>query len=82
MNLPTHADVLPGTWNFRDIGGMLTPDGPVRRGMVFRSADLAQLDPAGVDELEKLGVTDVFDLRGPAGDRPGRRGSGAGHRYR
>jgi len=65
MNLPTHADVLPGSWNFRDIGGVLTSDGPVRRGIVFRSANLAQLDPVGVENLQKLGVTDVFDLRGP-----------------
>ena len=28
--LPTHADALPGSWNFRDIGGVPTPDGPVR----------------------------------------------------
>jgi protein-tyrosine phosphatase len=65
MAVPTHADVIPGTWNFRDIGGILTPDGPVRHGQVYRSAVLAELDPAGLDALEKLGVTNVFDLRGP-----------------
>src|SRR6478672_11799648 len=64
MSLPNHADALSGTWNFRDIGGTPTPAGPVRRGIVFRSAGLAQLDPEGVAALEKLGVTDVFDLRG------------------
>jgi protein-tyrosine phosphatase len=64
MSLPNHADALPGTWNFRDIGGIPTPAGPVRHGIVFRSAALAQLDPAGVAALEKLGVTNVFDLRG------------------
>ena len=64
MSLPNHADALPGTWNFRDIGGTPTPAGPVRRGIVYRSASLAQLDPNGVAALEKLGVTDVFDLRG------------------
>ena len=64
MSLPNHADALSGTWNFRDIGGTPTPAGPVRRGIVFRSAVLAQLDPTGVAALEKLGVTDVFDLRG------------------
>lgn len=62
--IPTHADVLSGTWNFRDIGGTQTPDGPVRRGLVYRSAVLSGLDPAGQDALEKLGVTAVFDLRG------------------
>jgi protein-tyrosine phosphatase len=64
MSLPNHADVLPGTWNFRDIGGTPTPAGPVRSGIVYRSAALAQLDTTGVAVLEKLGVTDVFDLRG------------------
>lgn len=62
--IPTHADVLSGTWNFRDLGGTPTPDGPVRRGLVYRSAVLSGLDPAGQEALEKLGVTDVFDLRG------------------
>ncbi len=62
--IPTHADVLPGTWNFRDIGGTPTPDGPVRRGLVYRSAVLSGLNPSGQEALEKLGVTDVFDLRG------------------
>jgi protein-tyrosine phosphatase len=64
MSLPNHADAVSGTWNFRDIGGTATPAGPVRRGIVYRSAALAQLDPSGVAALEKLGVTDVFDLRG------------------
>jgi protein-tyrosine phosphatase len=62
--IPTHADVLSGTWNFRDIGGLPTPDGPVRRGLVYRAAVLSGLDPAGRQALVNLGVTDVFDLRG------------------
>ncbi|HEY4993290.1 MAG TPA: tyrosine-protein phosphatase [Nakamurella sp.] len=65
MSIPNHAGALPGTWNFRDIGGVPTPDGPIRRGVVFRSAVLSRLDPAGVRALESLGVTEVFDLRGP-----------------
>lgn len=64
MGIPEHADALPGTWNFRDIGGIATPDGAIRHGLVFRSAVLSQLTPAGQDVLEKLGVRDVFDLRG------------------
>ena len=66
MSIPNHAGALPGTWNFRDIGGIDTADGPIRRGVVFRSASLAGLDPSGVQTLENLGVTDVFDLRGHA----------------
>lgn len=62
--IPTHADVLSGTWNFRDIGGLPTQDGPVRHGLVYRAAVLSGLDPAGQEALVNLGVTDVFDLRG------------------
>jgi len=62
--IPAHAAALSGTWNFRDIGGVPTPAGPVRSGVVFRSASLAGLDPAGREALGALGVTEVFDLRG------------------
>lgn len=64
MTIPSHAAVLSGTWNFRDVGGTPTADGPVQHGVVYRSAVLARLDPAGQAALESLGVTDVFDLRG------------------
>jgi protein-tyrosine phosphatase len=64
MITPSHTDALPGTWNFRDIGGIDTSLGPIRRGIVFRSAALHQLDPRGHDTLESLGVSHIFDLRG------------------
>jgi protein-tyrosine phosphatase len=64
MSIPDHAAALSGTWNFRDVGGVMTADGPVRRGVVYRSAVLSRLDPQGQAALESLGVTDVFDLRG------------------
>jgi len=64
MSIPYHAAALSGTWNFRDVGGIMTADGPVRRGVVYRSAVLSRLDPEGQSALESLGVTDVFDLRG------------------
>jgi len=66
MTIPSHAGTVPGTWNFRDIGGIATATGPIRRGVVFRSAALAGLDRSGLRTLENLGVTDVFDLRGHA----------------
>lgn len=65
MSIPNHADALPGTWNFRDIGGVPTPRGPVRSGIVYRSAVLSQLADTGLSTLQTFGVTDVFDLRGP-----------------
>ncbi len=65
MTIPSHADALAGTWNFRDIGGIPTSQGPVRNGIVYRSAVLSQLDPVGQSTLESFGVRNVFDLRGP-----------------
>ncbi len=65
MTIPHHADALSGTWNFRDIGGIATQQGPVRAGLVYRSAVLSQLDPEGQSRLASFGVTNVFDLRGP-----------------
>ena len=64
MTSTSHTDALPGTWNFRDIGGIPTSDGPVRSGLVYRSAALHQLGPGARQNLGTLGVTEVFDLRG------------------
>jgi protein-tyrosine phosphatase len=62
--MPEHAAAVSGTWNFRDVGGTPTPAGPVRHGVVFRSAVLSRVEPDGRSQLERLGVGDVFDLRG------------------
>ena len=64
MTNQQHAEAVPGTWNFRDIGGIPAAGGVVRPGVLYRSAALAQLHAAGVQALEDLGVADVFDLRG------------------
>lgn len=64
MTNQQHAEAIPGTWNFRDIGGTPTASGPVRSGLVYRSAALARLDETGLRALDSLGVTRVFDLRG------------------
>ncbi len=56
--------VLPGTWNVRDLGGIVTQAGPVRPGVVFRTATLSGLDHDGRDTLQQWGVLDVIDLRG------------------
>lgn len=60
-----HATALDGTWNFRDVGGTVTSLGVVRTGVLLRAAVLSGLTPAGQQALVDLGVTDVFDLRGP-----------------
>ena len=53
MTIPHHADALSGTWNFRDIGGIPTEQGPVRAGLVYRSAVLSQLEALLTDAEEK-----------------------------
>lgn len=60
-----HTTALDGSWNFRDLGGTVTSLGTVRPGLLLRAAVLSGLTPAGRQALLDLGVTDVFDLRGP-----------------
>ncbi|WP_433711424.1 tyrosine-protein phosphatase [Nocardia sp. CA-084685] len=68
MTLSPSADqfYLTGTFNFRDLGGLRTVDGArIRPGVLLRSAQLSGLDLPGHAILRELGVTEVFDLRGP-----------------
>jgi protein-tyrosine phosphatase len=59
---PTTA--LEGSPNFRDLGGYRTDNGSiVRRGLVFRSGQLAGLTESDVNRLEDLGIRTVVDLR-------------------
>ncbi|KAK4102813.1 hypothetical protein N658DRAFT_494874 [Parathielavia hyrcaniae] len=56
----------PGLVNLRDAGGYAIEGNPgkaVRRGVLFRSADLRDLGDDGISTLKKLGITHVFDLR-------------------
>ncbi|MGE4427795.1 MAG: tyrosine-protein phosphatase [Solirubrobacteraceae bacterium] len=54
---------VPGTFNFRDVGGLSTADGPVRSGTLFRSDGLAALGDEGRAAFAALGVRTVVDLR-------------------
>ena len=54
---------VPGTYNFRDVGGMPAITGRVRSGVLFRSDGLHRLGEAGRAELRELGVGIVIDLR-------------------
>lgn len=55
---------IDGAGNFRDIGGYPAQDGRrVRWGRVYRSGYLAELTPAGLAQLESLGVRLTCDLR-------------------
>ena len=51
---------LQGAWNFRDVADTT---GALRPGRLFRSGELSELADAGRDELRRLGITDVADLR-------------------
>jgi protein-tyrosine phosphatase len=52
---------LNGAWNFRDVADATG----LRSGRFFRSSELTGLADDGRDELRRLGITDVADLRSP-----------------
>jgi protein-tyrosine phosphatase len=55
---------VPGTFNVRDLGGLPVEGGAVvRRGVLVRSAELSELEPAGAVLLAGLGLRTVVDLR-------------------
>lgn len=55
--------VIDGVLNARDVGGLTGRFGPVRRGLVFRTACLSGLTPAGARTLAQCGLRTVVDLR-------------------
>ncbi|WP_251150941.1 tyrosine-protein phosphatase [Cellulosimicrobium sp. Marseille-Q4280] len=58
---------IEGTWNARDVGGRAVPvggTGPLRPGVLLRTASLSRLTASGQAALADLGVTTVLDLRG------------------
>jgi Tyrosine phosphatase family len=62
--------LVPGVANVRDIGGwparISNPDGTpliVRKGRLYRAANLNHITPDGKEALHSLGVGAVFDLR-------------------
>lgn len=56
--------LLEGPLNFRDLGGYESEaGGRVRRGMIFRSDDLAAVSDRDLDRLRPLGLRTVLDLR-------------------
>ena len=58
--MATSVRDLQGAWNFRDVADTT---GALRPGRLFRSGELSDLGDDGRDELRRLGVTDVADLR-------------------
>lgn len=62
MTTPGEPDV-PGAVNLRDVGGLPAGDAVTRHGVLFRSGNLAQLEPAGTAALGRLGLRRIIDLR-------------------
>jgi protein-tyrosine phosphatase len=60
--MDTRLRDLQGAWNFRDVADST---GVLRPGRMFRSGELSRLDDDGREELRRLGITDVADLRSP-----------------
>ena len=55
---------IPNIANLRDASYSLsTPQGKLRQGILFRSAEVVKLDAAGWVAVHQLGVAHVFDLR-------------------
>ena len=55
---------LAGAGNFRDFGGYPVADeGVVRRGFLYRSNRLSQLNSDDIPRLNTLGIRTIFDLR-------------------
>jgi protein-tyrosine phosphatase len=49
--------------NLRDLGGWPTPDGHVRHGLLFRSAEFSDLRGDDAAAFARLGIRTVYDLR-------------------
>jgi protein-tyrosine phosphatase len=60
---PGQHIAIAGVPNFRDLGGWPTPDGRVRSGLLFRSAEFADLQGDDAAAFGRFGIRSVFDLR-------------------
>jgi protein-tyrosine phosphatase len=58
----SNKDALSGAWNFRDVA----ESAGIRPGRFYRSSELSKLDDDGRRVLQRLGITDVADLRSQA----------------
>ncbi len=54
---------VPGTFNFRDLGGLPADGGEIRAGRLLRSDALIDLGAEGLAALTELGVRTAIDLR-------------------
>ena len=62
--MPDSLLPLKGAVNFRDMGGLQTVDGKyVKKGILYRAAELTGLTDEDIRLLEKLEIRTVFDYR-------------------
>lgn len=54
---------VPGAVNLRDVGGLPAGSAVTRHGVLYRSGNLAQLDPLGGRALGELRLRRIIDLR-------------------
>jgi hypothetical protein len=57
---------IAGIQNFRDLGGYPVSqptDHSVRRSVIYRCAEPSQVTKDGIETMQKLGITHVYDLR-------------------
>ncbi len=54
---------VEGASRFRDMGGWPAGGSTVKTGLLFRSGDLSKISAGGVNDLMKLGIVTVVDLR-------------------
>ena len=54
---------VAGAVNLRDVGGLPAGSRRTRSGILYRSGNLAQLEPAGIAALGGLGLRRIIDLR-------------------
>ncbi|MEE3362003.1 MAG: tyrosine-protein phosphatase [Anaerovoracaceae bacterium] len=55
---------IEGVYNIRDLGGLPAAGGmKVKTGKLIRSGELSAVTPAGIERLNRIGVSDIIDLR-------------------
>lgn len=57
---------VAGALNFRDVGGLPAAGGVTRHGVLFRSGNLARVGEEGRQELRRIGLRRIVDLRDDA----------------
>jgi protein-tyrosine phosphatase len=57
------APLVAGAVNLRDVGGLPAGDRRTRHGVLYRSGNLAQLESRGIEDLSRLRLRRIIDLR-------------------